>query len=205
MGSVTATPTTKYKVFILVYSDRSVLPASTDEDSQMLTAPVLRHLAEENPDAFSPPRHGGYDAAVDQIVLGPDIPAVGVFRDDWVMLINRRPVAPLGGVPFTDPIEVFDPETFATAPQQLVADEDSYAVQISFAKVISVDSENDMVPGDNTVLHVDGGAFDFYYSDVHGGNADLGVTDAAYTSATYVVNLKNVLNVYERTITLDIQ
>ena len=119
------------------------------------------------------------------------------------MLINRRPVAPLGGTPFTDPINVFDPETSGPVPQQLVADEESYAVQISFAKVISVDSEDDMVPGDNTVLHVDGGAFDFYYSDVNGGNAALGVADAEYTSATYVVNLKNVLNVYERTISLD--
>ena len=100
---------------------------------------------------------------------------------------------------------MFDPEIPGLGlPQPLVAEEASYAVQVSFAKVISVDNEDDMVPGDNTVLHVDGGAFDFYYSDVNGANAAFG-TDPTYTSATYVVHLRNVLNVYDRTISLDIQ
>ena len=199
----TATPATKYKVFILVYGDRSVIPS--DEDSQMIAAPVLRRATMQDPNGppFDPtlPPHGGYDPAVNQIVLGPDIPAAGVFRDDWVMLINRRPLAPAGGSPIIGPVPIFDVETAALAPEQLVADEPGYAVQISFAKVISVDSESDTVQGDSTVLHVDGGAFDFYYSDIHGATYDLAAADPMYTSATYVVHLKNVLNVYERTYT----
>ena len=206
VGRFTATPAVRYKVYILVYSDRSVIPG--DEDSVMLSAPVLRHAASQDPRLFNPPQHGGYDPAVDQIVLGPDIPVDGVFRDDWVMLINRRPIAQIGGDPLTTSVMVFDPVT-GGVPRQLVADEPSYATQVSFAKVISVDSEDGTVAGDSSVLNVDGGAFDFYYSDIHGGAVDLNgaplVSDPMYTSATYVVHLRNVLNVYERTITLDIQ
>lgn len=202
------TPATRYKVYTLVYGDRSVILG--DPDSQMLAAPVLRRATFQNPNdtgtfppALSPPPHGGYDPAVNQIILGPDITPVGVFKDDWVMLINRRPLA-MGGVPATAPVGVLDPETGVNVLQRFLADEENYRVQVSFAKVISVDSESDTVQGDSTVLHVDGGAFDFYYSDVHGVAYDPTATPAMpYTSATYVVSLKNVLNVYERTITLD--
>ena len=207
VGTVAATPATKYKVFILVYGDRSVIPS--DEDSEMMAAPVLRRATFENPNdtvlyppVRSPPPHGGYDPAVNQIILGPDITFPGVFRDDWVMLINRRPLAPAGGSPIIGPVPIFDVETGAVEPnEQLVADEPGYAVQISFAKVISIDNEDDTIPDDSTVLHVDGGAFDFYYSDIHGATYDLAAADPMYTSATYVVHLKNVLNVYERTYT----
>lgn len=215
--SPTGTPATRYKVFVLVYGDRSVIPS--DPDSLMLAAPVLRRMTSENPNnpmvfdpALSPPPHGGFDPAVNQIVLAPDIPVQGVFRDDWVMLINRRPlVAPGNNLPLTDEVVVIDAETDAPMLRRLTAEENSYRTQISFAKVNSVDNEDAMVAGDSSVINVDGGAFDFYYRDISGPNIlrpDTGQpvfldSDPMYTSATYVISLTNVLNVYERTITLE--
>lgn len=141
---------------------------------------------------------------MNQIPLAADIPVAGVFKDDWVMLINNRPPADGGaggGAALSVAHPVFDPAQNMAVPRRLAAESPGYQTQVSFARVISVDNEDDTVGGDNSILTVNGGAFDFYYSDVNGMGFAPG--NAQYTSATYVIHLNNVVNVFERTITLE--
>ena len=196
--ALAGTIATQYKVYILVYKDRLLIPG--DPESAMVSAPVLRHSSITDP-ASVPNSHGGYQSAVNHIALQPDIAVDGVFKDDWVMLINNRPPADaaVGGAALSAPVAVFDPAINGTVAKRLAADALGYRTQVSFAKVISVD--NTTLTGDSSILTVNGGPFDFYYSNVAG--IPLSPANAQYTSATYVIHLKNVINVFERTITLE--
>lgn len=208
----TATIATKYKAYVLVYGDRSLTPISTasrplasdiEKESLMRAAEVFRR---RTIDAVSSNSHGGFEPEVKRIILAPDVASEGVFKDDWVMLINRKPLADYSvtpPLPSTVPVPVAAAVGPSPVAQRLDADEEGYRIQIGFAKVLSVAAQDPNVGGDSTVLSVEGGPFNFYYSDVHGGNGFGGSFDANYTSATYVVHLKNVLNVYERTISLE--
>ena len=222
---------TKYKAYILVYGDRSLTPlgtalaadaaaAAAGTDRNTVATESLMRVAEVNRRVTTAPvtpnTHGGFEAEVKRIILVPDTPTVGVFKDDWVMLINRKPLAdytPTTRHATIATIGYYDSGTcranVLTVATRLDADEEGYRIQVSFAKVLAVASEDPTVANDSTVLSVDGGPFNFYYSDVNAGY-DSGVfassgpyVDGDYTSATYVVHLKNVLNVYERTISLE--
>ena len=200
-----STIATKYKVYVLVYGDRSLTPLSVasaplatdiERESLMLAAEVLRRTTTA---IATPNTNGGFDSEVKRINLAPGTATTGVFKDDWVMLINRKPLADYSvtpPVPSTLPVPV-RPESGPPVPLRLDADEEGYRIQVGFAKVLSVDQGTV-----NPALSVQGGPFNFYYTDVHGGTG-FGGAEAAYTSATYVVHLKNVLNVYERTISLE--
>ena len=140
--AVAAATATQYKVYILVYKDRSVIPG--DEDSQMIAAPVLRHASDIDP-ATLPPlmsnAHGGYQSAVNHVALEPNIPVAGVFKDNWVMLVNSRPPADadpaLAGAALSLPVPagVFDPATDSVVPKRLAAESAGYRTQVSFAKL----------------------------------------------------------------------
>lgn len=212
-----STIATNYKAYVMVYGDRSLTPISVAQtalanyeaigdtnlpvpiqtESLMQAAEVFRRPT----DTLIPNAHGGFEAEVNRIVLAPGVTSRGVFKDDWIMLINRRPLADYSVVPAqasTLPVPIRS--AGGVTPLRLNADEEGYRIQIGFAKVLSVGTT-----GANTVLSVEGGPFDFYYSDVHGGSFGgmFDPTDSGYTSSTYVIHLKNVLNVYERTISLE--
>lgn len=185
---------TKYKVFVLVYSDRSVIPG--DDDSTMIAAPVNRHESDVPPSINS---HGGFDPSVTQVSLANGVTIAGVSKDDWIMLINRKPLPAGSGIGQTAAVPVWDVSTGAPVPEFLDAEDQEFGVQMSFAKVVTVD--NAIGGAGNSILTVEGGPFNFYYSNVFG--AGFGGGDTTYTSATYVIHLKNVINVFERTITLE--
>ena len=170
-----------------------------------------------NPDNLN----GGFVPSVNRIVLDPnnhmqadgfELPGAGqvlpgpaqinIFKDDWVMLINRRlPV----------PFRRIDVDGVA---YQFEVEEPGYDLQVAFCRVNSVDQGAVSPAGvrvRNPSLSVEGGPFNFYYEGFQGsgiptGSADTRITPplpADYTSETYVVHLKDVINVYERTITLE--
>ena len=209
------TVTTKYKVYVLVYKDRSVDP--TDAESVMKVEVVNRHSTID--EVGSPPitTNAGYTDAMDQIHLR-GLPSEGVFKDDWVMVINRKPAPEYGVAEIAD--LGFSIEN-TTLGRRLDADEPGYDVQLGFAKVLSVLSrEESNDDGTTTTLNVAGGPFNFYYTDIRGisgsdesgrgGTPDnnygfdiTGAPDEHFTTETYAIHLKNVINVYERTITLE--
>ena len=201
----------QYKVYILVYADRSVIP--TDAEAQNLVATVSRLLFVDRLDpVINQTAIGGYHAAVDRIPLVPGTPIVGINRDDWVMLINKRPAAHFDDVdtanrttpqPTGLALTYDDDLTPGTLPR-VVGEEPGYQTQVAFARVRSANGQ---------ALYVEGGPFDFYYLDVAGPDFGLDPTppalagtaalpDPNYTSETYVVHLRNVVTVYERTISL---
>lgn len=206
------TVATKYKVYVLVYKDRSVIPS--DPDSVMNVFVVNRHTTQEEVSGVPPvTTNAGYTSAVDQIHLRRE--TVGVFKDDWVMLINRKP-APEYGVPLIANLgfSINNPNL----GRRLDAEEAGYDVQLGFAKVLSVlSSDVPNVDGTFTTLNVAGGPFNFYYSDIAGANGRgregtpddeygidiVGAPDEHFSTETYAIHLKNVINVYERTITLE--
>jgi hypothetical protein len=197
------TVTTKYKVYVLVYKDRSVDP--TDAESVMNVAVVNRHTAALEFGGVPPTNtNAGYTDAMDQLHLNS--PSDGVFKDDWVMVINRRPAPEYGAPPVASlGFSIVNSDS----GQRLAAEEAGYDVQIGFAKVLSVISD-----ATTSTLNVAGGPFDFYYSDIAGTNVigtgddnygfDIaGDPDEDFTTETFAIHLKNVINVYERTITLE--
>lgn len=213
-SSAAAPPTvvTKYKVYILVYKDR--IPG--EADSVMNASLVNRHnTGQIGVPGFENTTNGGFTPAVSQIHL--PVASTGVFKDDWVMLINRKPAPDYAGVNGVG-LSIMSPAG------RLDAEESGYDVQVGFAKVLSVLSRDTPVGPANTMttLTVEGGPFDFYYSDIGGvsgvevemtpANNDgfgvdvtssMGGADSHFTTATYAIHLKNVINVYERTITLE--
>jgi len=201
-----AAPTiaTQYKVYILVYSDRSVIP--TDPRSQMLAATVHR-VGSGTPG----PVVGGYQAAVNRIPLLPGVTVnENVQRDTWVMLINKRPSAYHTDIPaWATPVQTagfgltYDPNPALPPGARLVGEEQGYQTQVAFARVRSLSL--DAASGVQTIF-VEGGPFDYYDNTVAGINFGInpttGAPDDSYSSDTHVVHLQNVINVYERTITL---
>ena len=167
--------------------------------------------------------NGGFVPSVNRIVLDPanhtqadgntltGVSQVDIVKDDWVMLINEKlpidPGAPFGGRKITE----------SGIDYSFQAEEDRYDLQIAFCRVTSVDQGFDS-DGDGLLtgvtdriasLSVEGGPFDFYHAGFNG--SDFAGEDtrmmpplpADYTSETYVIHLKDVINVFERTITLE--
>lgn len=207
------TVTTRYKVYVLVYRDRSVLTSTTgdDVDSVMAAALVRRHNYGSVSVGGSV---GGFVESVDQVVI--ESPVIDrsdnlgnslVHKDDWVMLINRRPAPDYGLTALA--LSNRHPTPLPNFPERFAADEAGYDIQIGFAKVQSV-RELASTPI-ATSLTLNGGAFNFYYTDVnddsgnrYGVREDGDLTQpTGYRSDTYVIHLKNVITVYERTITLE--
>lgn len=201
------TVTTKYKVYVLVYKDRSVDPADTE--SIMNVAVVNRHTAQLEFSGNPTPTNtnAGYTDAMDQLHLLS--PSDGVFKDDWVMVVNRKPAPEYGEASIAN-LGFSIVNTHSGT--RLDADEAGYDVQIGFAKVLSVISD-----ATTSTLNVAGGPFNFYYSDIagtngrgHAGTGDdeygldlTGSPDPDFTTETYAIHLKNVISVFERTITLE--
>ena len=214
-----SSPTRRYKMFTLVYSNRSVRESDRTGDAR--TEPDMRAAQVQrfpfNPDpaiaSFAARRdssrrpannpnnlNGGFTESVNRIVI--DVPIANVFKDDWVMLINRR-LTRLPAFPF---IRSFTDTGTPPATYPFAVEEPGFDMQVAFCRVSSVDGGVDLNenedftdPGDQfPVLSVQGGAFDFYYSNL---------SDPPYNfpgdTQTWVVHLKDVVNVHEQTIELD--
>ena len=233
----TPSPTSRYRMYTLVYADRnprsSILSVDDRNGNDMFVAHVPRFPFA--PSTTLPPNqrrdsspnplnlNGGFVSSVNRIVLDPanhtqadgntltGVSQVNIVKDDWVMLINEKlPIAT--GAPFGGRTITADGVNYS-----FQAEEDRYDLQIAFCRVVSVDqgADND---GDGLLtgaldrsasLSVEGGPFDFYFAGFNG--SDFAGEDtrmmpalpADYTSETYVVHLKDVINVFERTITLE--
>ena len=223
----TTTPASRYRVHVLTYAERSVqeLNRLTEPDADnlndMFAATVARYpfAPATSGDRDSSPNpnnlNGGFVSAVNRIVLN-NAQIVGVVKDDWVMLINNMlPRNVLFRPNGTDPPLPPIPERFisdGTVNYQFEVEEAGYDQQITFCRVTSVDVGVDLNEDGDYVdanerrpsLSVEGGPFNFYYEGLEANPALLpAVPDPAYTSQTWVVHLKDVINVYERTITLE--
>ena len=150
------------------------------------------------------------------------VPIANVFKDDWVMLTNRRPPR-AAAFPFT---RSFTDSGTPPATYPFAVEEAGYDRQVAFCRVVSVDPGVDLngdglftggseadanadLNNDGDLLDVErfpslsvqGGAFDFYYLGLE--TALVPPVPPTYSSETWVVHLKDVVNVHERTITLD--
>ena len=228
LGTATSpTPTSRYRMHTLVYADRNprsnTAAAGIDAENgnDMFVAHVpryafapdssitdvsLRRDSSPNPSNLN----GGFVPSVNRIVLdtadhiqadgstltGIGVGAVSVVKNDWVMLINRKLPA------FSDPAAPFRGITDGGVLYPFEVEEAGYDLQIAFCRVTSVD-QGDV--GRNPSLSVEGGPFNFYFQglEAHAGLIPPLPTGSTYTSATYVVHLKDVINVFERTITLE--
>ena len=226
-------PAVEYKMYTLVYAERTVREADNlggalaETSPDMLAAQVLRHdfnpfidttatppTADRTANSGNPPLNGGYVKSVNRIVLSGTVAGVG--KDDWVMLINKRmPPNYANLFPYTRKTDRSSGGVTFSFP--FVVEDAGYDIQVAFCRVISVDQglnlnpdvDMDFVdPGERTpTLSVQGGAFDFYYNDIEldteidAGTPDL--SDISYVSDTWVVHLKGVVNVHERSISLD--
>ena len=119
---------------------------------------------------------------VSQITFPAPITEEGLGRDSWVMLINQLPEpdpALNGG---NTPLS-----TEANGDRFRAADAGSgYNVQVMFAKVTRTNTNQD---GTINSLTVDGGRFDVFPNTI--------------STETYMLHLKNVVNVFERSIALE--
>ena len=139
------------------------------------------------------------------------VPIANVFKDDWVMLTNRR-LPRAAAFPFTRSIT--DSGT-PPATYPFAVEEDGFDRQVAFCRVVSVDpglnlnpnADSDFLdPGERfPSLSVRGGAFDFYYQGLETDPRLLPAIPVSemYSSDTWVVHLKDVVNVHEQTIELD--
>jgi hypothetical protein len=120
----------------------------------------------------------GAETSVAQIDLSSNpVDPEEVVRGSWVMLINRIPLSAAG-------------ETISgSPPDQIPVAFEGYRTQVSFAKVTRVNSNG-------TAVSVDGGSFNFV-------DPDLPMAGPAGSTQTYLVHLKNAVNVYERSITVE--
>ena len=201
-GGTIAYPATKpnrFKVYTLVYKDRSVIVG--DPESTMRSARVLR-----SPLAGSAPALPitGFVGAVNRIPIEPAFvvdPEI-VRKDDWVMLINRRPAPYYPDAPAHSGLPAQQNGVrLSAAPSagaaRFVADESGYDIQVAFAKIRSLNGQT---------LYVEGGPFNFYSTAIAGAPYGLladGTGDGTYLSDTYVIHLRNVVTVYERTVSIE--
>ena len=170
---LTNTTRWSYKVYILVFKDRKT--DWTDPDGQMLNA------------MLEPTQNVGPHSPVSTVLLEegvyvqPTSTAAGVQRDDWVMLINRS-------------LNNFDD---GPPPAGIVYAEKGFDRQVAFYRVTSV-SDGDGTPnaGDVTTLSsltLDGPDFNF--------GTPTSTAPASLIQNTFIVHLKDVVGVYERTFT----
>jgi hypothetical protein len=201
-----STPASAFRAHVLVYADRNTIDPNlalnvggdVDPSSVFFVGEVARNPYFSDANAINAPadRQWGYVQSVREIPLlnAHDIEST-MGRDDWVMLINRRPVPSADFAPRQSESDSFmlDGDNV-----RFRADEDGYAIQVAFCRVLAVDNSRDV--NSNNVydldvdtkpfITVDGGSFDFYNVNVPG-------------TETYVVHLPNVINVYERTISVE--
>ncbi|QEG20613.1 type IV pilus modification PilV family protein [Mariniblastus fucicola] len=171
--SMTSAPANRFKSHVLVYRDRFVNPANPMRSSYEFYRTTMAG--------------SGHISAVSQITIDTVKPIIegDISRGDWVMLVNRIPEAE-PGVPV---------RTLPAGVEVRVA-EQGYRTQVMFAKVTRVTPGSGGFGGS---VAVDGGPFDFVSAGVAGPTGSMNPA----SSLTYMVHLKDVVNVYERSVSVE--
>ena len=172
-----------YRMYILVYKDRQFTQFVSDSDP----GGAMR-VAQLDP---NDPGNTGLKSPLGTVVypLGVEAPVVltgGIKRDDWVLLINRMRNWTDDGPP----------------PTNVAYAEKGFDRQLAFCRVVNFADEEDFDDDDpnNNIpasITLDGPDFDF------GNPSDT--SDSSVIRETYIVHLKDVLGVYERTFTPELE
>jgi hypothetical protein len=175
---LTTSPASRFRTYSIVYRDRFIdadltFPPVGVNDPKRISNRDFSSETGSCYDYYQTNMSGnGFTPAVSQITFdntdGVEIDTEELFRGDWVMLVNR--------IPEPDPATPNTPLNTGVR-----AADNGYRIQIMFAKVTRVAANS---------VTIDGGAFDFVPSGILGPNSP--------STETYMVHLKNVVNVYER-------
>ena len=167
-------PVTRYRSYSIAYRDRFVEPND----------PIGSNYEVYLTNMSVAPGANGFQRSVSQInfAAGNGVDTEEVVRGSWIMLVNRipDPDTALGGAPLS----------ILQSGRRYRAADVGYRTQLMFARVTRVSD-------DGLSITVDGGAFDFVPAGIDAGNGN------PVSSETYMVHLKNVVNVYERTVSVD--
>jgi hypothetical protein len=185
--SLTTSTINRFRSHAIVYRDRFIDP--TTPENRVINRNLIPNppeLIESTYDYFlTDMEGGGFIPTVNQITfdgaITPDLTQT-IFRDDWVMLVNRIP----------EPDPMLGGDTPLSVPQGGVryrAADEGFRIQLMFARVTRVNANS---------IAVDGGAFDFVPANINS-NPLGGIA----SSETYMVHLKNVVNVFERSVSVE--
>jgi hypothetical protein len=175
-------PISRYRSHTIVYRDRFIDP--TDAIIQKTSVPFNPDERASSYEYYLTNMSGsGFDPSVSQITFAANvIDTDALFRGDWVMLVNRIPIPDpaLGGTPLSE----------IAGGARYRAAFDGHRTQVMFARVTRVSANS---------VTVDGGSFDF----TPAGIPVAPPTGVLPSSETYMVHLKNVVNVYERSVSVE--
>ncbi len=172
---LTTSPVSRFRSHTLVYRDRFIDPDPSKRVSFRTAVPFNPEQSARCYDYYITDMSGtGFIPSVSQITFASNvIDTDELIRGDWVMLVNRIPEPTVAGIPVNGVVRAAD---------------DGYRTQIMFAKVNRVNENN---------VSVEGGSFDFVPSGT------TGVGSGTPSTETYMVHLKDVVNVYERSMSVE--
>ena len=184
---LTTAPSTQFRANVLVYRDRFFDPVDPLGSNYALYQTDMNGL--------------GFTQSVNEISLARDglnyILPDTVSRGDWVMLVNR--IAESDGSALRE-----HPPTSGVFHRSA---DTGYRIQVMFAKVTRVGRLHDgsdglpATPADSfDTVSIDGGAFDFVVDNIPD---PTGIGTNPPSSLTYMIHLKNVVNVFERSVTIE--
>ena len=179
--SLVSAPLSRFRANVLVYRDRFL---DTTSPAALVASNYDVYLTDSvaNSGPGTVGTGAGPISSVSRIDLAGSIPADTIVRGDWVMLVNR--IAEAAG----STIREFPPSSgnFHRAAAT------GYRTQIGFARITRISP-------DGSSVTVDGGSFDFVLDGIP--DPAIGGTNPA-SSQTFMVHLRNVVNVYERSISI---
>lgn len=176
---LTTAPSTQFRANVLVYRDRFMSPVNPVGSNYGFYLTDMQGL--------------GFAQTVDQISLDSTslIPPDTIFRGDWVMIVNR--IAEAAGATTR--------EWPAMSGNFHRSADTGYRLQVMFAKVTRLGRLDATTPIDSfDTVSIDGGSFDFVLNDIPDPSG-LGMTPPS--SMTYMVHLRNVVNVFERSVSIE--
>lgn len=182
-------PVSQLRTHLLVYRDRSFTTGSVTDSPLAQVANANYGVYLTDLAAVAPAE--SYAPSVNLITfpVGGVVPT-DIGRDEWIMLINRIPEPDPAPSMNDAPLSIEEP---IVGGRRYRAAHVGYRLQTMFAKVTRVNFAPD---GTVASLSVDGGAFDFVPPGIDS-NPGSGNPPS---SPTYMVHLRNVVNVYERSI-----
>ena len=167
-------PVSRFRSYAIAYRDRFIDPSN----------PIGSNYEVYLTNMSVPNGTDGFQQSVSQITFdaGNGVDTEEVGRGSWVMLLNRipDPDTSLGGTP----------RSVLAGGRRYRAAAGGYRLQPMFARVTRVSD-------DGLSITIDGGAFDFVPAGIDAGNGN------PLSSETYMFHLKNVVNVFERSISIE--
>ena len=178
--NLASAPSNRFQSYTLAYNDRYIStvgpqPVVSNRDISAVPGSTFDYYQVDNSSAR------GFETSVSQILLTGPVDTEELSRGDWVMLVNRIPAPDVAG------------GILNTSVTPTVAADIGYRQQVMFARVTRI--ANNPATGVGNIT-IDGGAFDFVSPSIAG-------HVAPNSSETFMVHLKNVVNVYERSVTAE--